>query len=55
MVLGLLFYSLANYGNAGWLREQVQYMCPMRASERHGSDQDTLLTYDAKRGDHAAP
>ncbi|HYC35591.1 MAG TPA: cytochrome c oxidase accessory protein CcoG [Usitatibacter sp.] len=47
------FYSLATYGNAGWLREQVcKYMCPYARFQSAMFDQDTLVvTYDAARGD----
>ena len=49
----VLFYSLATYGNAGWLREQVcKYMCPYARFQSAMFDQDTLIiTYDVKRGE----
>ena len=49
----VLFYSLATYGNAGWLREQVcKYMCPYARFQSAMFDQDTLIiTYDGKRGE----
>lgn len=49
----VLFYSLATYGNAGFLREQVcKYMCPYARFQSAMFDHDTLIvTYDAKRGD----
>src|SRR5450830_1712855 len=49
----VLFYSLATYGNAGWLREQVcKYMCPYARFQSAMFDQDTLIiTYDTKRGE----
>lgn len=49
----VLFYSLATYGNAGWLREQVcKYMCPYARFQSAMFDQDTLIvSYDAKRGE----
>ena len=49
----VLFYSLATYGNAGWLREQVcKYMCPYARFQSAMFDQDTLIiTYEAKRGE----
>ena len=49
----VLFYSLATYGNAGWLREQVcKYMCPYARFQSSMFDRDTLIiTYDAKRGE----
>lgn len=49
----VLFYSLATYGNAGFLREQVcKYMCPYARFQSAMFDHDTLIvTYDAKRGE----
>jgi cytochrome c oxidase accessory protein FixG len=49
----ILFYSLATYGNAGWLREQVcKYMCPYARFQSAMFDRDTLIiSYDAERGD----
>jgi len=49
----VLFYSLATYGNAGWLREQVcKYMCPYARFQSAMFDKDTLIvTYDAARGE----
>jgi cytochrome c oxidase accessory protein FixG len=49
----VLFYALATYGNAGWLREQVcKYMCPYARFQSAMFDKDTLIiTYDAKRGE----
>jgi len=48
----ILFYALATYGNAGWLREQVcKYMCPYARFQSSMFDKDTLIiTYDEKRG-----
>lgn len=48
-----LFYSLATYGNAGYLREQVcQYMCPYARFQGAMLDQDSLtVSYDAMRGE----
>ena len=60
----VLFYSLATYGNAGWMREQVcKYMCPYARFQSSMFDKDTLIiTYDDQRGEprgarakHAAP
>lgn len=53
----VLFYSLATYGNAGWLREQVcKYMCPYARFQSSMFDRDTLIiTYDAARGEPRAP
>ena len=49
----LLFYSLATYGNAGFMREQVcKYMCPYARFQGAMFDRDTLIiTYDAERGE----
>jgi len=48
-----LFYSLATYGNAGWLREQVcMYMCPYARFQSAMLDKNSLvISYDALRGD----
>jgi cytochrome c oxidase accessory protein FixG len=48
-----LFYGVATYGNAGFLREQVcKYMCPYARFQSAMFDQDTLIvTYDAERGE----
>jgi cytochrome c oxidase accessory protein FixG len=48
-----LFYGLATYGNAGYLREQVcKYMCPYARFQGAMFDRDTLIvTYDAERGE----
>ena len=47
------FYSLATYGNAGYLREQVcKYMCPYARFQSAMFDRDTLIvTYDSGRGE----
>ena len=49
----IIFYSLATYGNAGFLREQVCiYMCPYARFQSAMFDKDTLIiSYDEKRGD----
>ena len=49
----LLFYGLATYGNAGWLREQVcKYMCPYARFQGVMFDRDTLVVaYDEARGE----
>ncbi len=49
----VLFYSLATYGNAGWMREQVcKYMCPYARFQSVMFDPDTLIiTYDPERGE----
>jgi cytochrome c oxidase accessory protein FixG len=52
-VFWVLFYALATYGNAGWLREQVcLYMCPYARFQSAMFDRDTLIvSYDTRRGD----
>jgi cytochrome c oxidase accessory protein FixG len=49
----VLFYGLATYGNAGWMREQVcKYLCPYARFQGAMFDRDTLIIgYDAGRGD----
>ncbi len=49
----VLLYSLATYGNAGFLREQVcKYMCPYARFQSAMFDKDTLIiSYDAQRGE----
>ncbi|MDH4180720.1 MAG: cytochrome c oxidase accessory protein CcoG, partial [Betaproteobacteria bacterium] len=53
----ILFYALATYGNAGWLREQVcKYMCPYARFQSAMFDRDTLIiAYDGKRGEPRGP
>jgi cytochrome c oxidase accessory protein FixG len=53
----ILFYALATYGNAGWLREQVcKYMCPYARFQSSMFDKDTLIvTYDGGRGEPRGP
>ena len=48
-----LFYGLATYGNAGFLREQVcKYMCPYARFQSAMFDHDTLtISYDLARGE----
>ena len=52
-VFWVLFYGLATYGNAGWMREQVcKYMCPYARFQSAMFDKDTLIvSYDAARGE----
>ena len=52
-IFWMLFYALATYGNAGFLREQVcKYMCPYARFQSAMFDKDTLIvTYDAERGE----
>lgn len=49
----VLFYGLATYGNAGWLREQVCiYMCPYARFQSAMFDRDTfVVSYDTGRGE----
>lgn len=49
----VLFYGVATYGNAGWMREQVcKYMCPYARFQSAMFDRDTLIvSYDAARGE----
>ena len=49
----IFFYSLATYGNAGFLREQVCiYMCPYARFQSAMFDKDTLIiSYDESRGE----
>jgi len=53
----VLFYGLATYGNAGWLREQVcKYMCPYARFQSAMFDHDTLIvSYDRARGEPRRP
>ncbi len=52
-IFWILFYGLATYGNAGYLREQVcKYMCPYARFQGAMFDRDTLIiAYDEKRGE----
>jgi cytochrome c oxidase accessory protein FixG len=52
-IFWVLFYSLATYGNAGFMREQVcKYMCPYARFQSAMFDKDTLIvTYDEARGE----
>jgi cytochrome c oxidase accessory protein FixG len=52
-VFWTLFYGLATYGNAGFMREQVcKYMCPYARFQSAMFDKDALIvTYDTKRGE----
>ncbi|MES2820037.1 MAG: cytochrome c oxidase accessory protein CcoG [Pseudomonadota bacterium] len=51
------FFTLATYGNAGYLREQVCiYMCPYARFQSVMFDKDTLVvSYDPRRGEHRGP
>ncbi len=51
------FFTLATYGNAGFLREQVCiYMCPYARFQSVMFDKDTLIvSYDPRRGERRGP
>ena len=51
--LWIIFFTLATYINAGWMREQVcTYMCPYARFQSVMFDQDTLIvSYDGGRGE----
>jgi cytochrome c oxidase accessory protein FixG len=51
------FFTLATYGNAGWLRENVCiYMCPYARFQSVMFDKDTLIvSYDPRRGENRGP
>lgn len=51
------FFTLATYGNAGFLREQVCiHMCPYSRFQSVMFDKDTLIvSYDANRGEKRGP
>ena len=53
----IVFYGLATYGNAGYLREQVcKYMCPYARFQSVMFDPDTLIVaYDPARGEPRGP
>jgi len=48
-----LFFTMATYINAGWMREQVcMYMCPYARFQSVMFDHETLIvSYDRKRGE----
>ncbi|WP_027474334.1 cytochrome c oxidase accessory protein CcoG [Curvibacter gracilis] len=49
----VLFYGLATYGNAGYMREQIcKYMCPYARFQSALIDMDSLvIAYDTRRGE----
>ncbi len=51
------FFTLATYGSAGYLREQVCiYMCPYSRFQSVMFDKDTLIvSYDSNRGENRGP
>jgi cytochrome c oxidase accessory protein FixG len=52
-LLWTVFFTVATYINAGWMREQVcKYMCPYARFQSVMFDQDTLIvSYDPTRGE----
>jgi len=50
----LAFFTLATYGNAGWMRETVcLHMCPYARFQSAMFDKDTLtVAYDSERGEN---
>ncbi|ALO47203.1 cytochrome c oxidase accessory protein CcoG [Pseudohongiella spirulinae] len=53
----VVFFTLATYINAGWMREQVCiYMCPYARFQSVMFDRDTLvISYDESRGEQRGP
>lgn len=53
LVLWTVFFTLATYINAGWMREQVcMYICPYARFQSVMFDSDTLIvSYDESRGE----
>ncbi|ACO78204.1 cytochrome c oxidase accessory protein CcoG [Azotobacter vinelandii CA] len=53
----IAFFTLATYGNAGFLREQVcVHMCPYARFQSVMFDKDTLIvSYDPNRGEQRGP
>ena len=53
----VLFYGLATWGNAGFLREQVcKYMCPYARFQSAMFDRNTMIiAYDPMRGEPRGP
>jgi cytochrome c oxidase accessory protein FixG len=53
----IVFFTLATYINAGWMREQVCiYMCPYARFQSAMFDKDTLIiAYDGMRGEPRGP
>ena len=54
MAIILIFFTLATYGNAGWMREVVcLHMCPYARFQSAMFDKDTLtVSYDTRRGEN---
>ena len=53
----VLFYAIATWGNAGFLREQVcKYMCPYARFQSAMFDRNSLIiAYDERRGEPRGP
>lgn len=53
----LIFFALATYGNAGWMREiMCLHMCPYARFQSAMFDKDTLtVSYDFNRGEGRGP
>jgi len=53
----IVFYGVATYGNAGYLREQMcKYICPYARFQSALIDKDSLIiTYDTARGEPRGP
>ncbi|MBU2704531.1 cytochrome c oxidase accessory protein CcoG [Zooshikella marina] len=53
----IAFFTLATYGNAGWMREQVCiYMCPYARFQSVMFDSNTLIvSYNPQRGEKRGP
>ncbi|MCP4986615.1 MAG: cytochrome c oxidase accessory protein CcoG [Colwellia sp.] len=53
----VLFFAIATYGNAGWMREYVCiHFCPYSRFQSAMFDKNTLMVaYDSKRGEERAP
>jgi len=53
----LVFFTLATYGNAGWMREiMCLHMCPYARFQSAMFDKDTLtVSYDYNRGESRGP
>jgi cytochrome c oxidase accessory protein FixG len=56
-IFWVLFYGLATWGNAGWLREKVcLHMCPYARFQGSLMDRHTqVVSYDAARGEPRQP
>jgi len=57
VVFWLVFFTLATYFNAGWMREQLcKYICPYARFQSSMFDEDTLIvSYDECRGEIRGP